>query len=248
MLVLFLSFIIVLVSGLVFYSKLVVSRLLTIGLVKRYPGIITVVFQLFALVVFLLANRLAWNVGITKLGLGLSQLVITVFLSIVITLSAVVSVWYFVVRPNPGVRLSLGFGKPKYTQEFILIWLFVAPFEELIFRGLVFRGLESILDSWLVAALISSILFGVLHLVNKKKTLLLTIQNCVFSGIVGLIFTVLVYYTGNLYLVIAFHAFMHGMFGVTLDPVPEKDKGNPLVLALPGLTVAMSIWVAVLLS
>src|SRR5690554_3006898 len=107
MLALFLSFIIVLTSGYVFYSKSVLSKLLRIRIIRKYPHIITGFFQFYALGIFYLANRWAWNVGISELGLGWSHLVIAICSAVIIALSVVLSVWNFVVRPNPDVRLKL---------------------------------------------------------------------------------------------------------------------------------------------
>lgn len=67
-----------------------------------------------------------------------------------------------------------------YKVEGFNSWLFLLPnlamaiksgiFEELIFRGVLFQSVESMFGSW-VGILVSSLAFGVLHLLNPSSTL-----------------------------------------------------------------------------
>ena len=67
-----------------------------------------------------------------------------------------------------------------YKVEGLNPWLFLLPnlamaiksgiFEELIFRGVLFRSVESMFGSW-VGILVSSLAFGLLHLLNPGATL-----------------------------------------------------------------------------
>lgn len=71
------------------------------------------------------------------------------------------------------------FGVYRYTgtaPASVLIKPFVAAvasgiFEELLFRGLLFRLIESAIGSWLALA-VSAVIFGLLHLLNPHATLL----------------------------------------------------------------------------
>lgn len=67
-----------------------------------------------------------------------------------------------------------------YKVEGLNPWLFLLPnlamaiksgiFEELIFRGVLFRSVEAMFGSW-VGILVSSLLFGLLHLMNPAATM-----------------------------------------------------------------------------
>lgn len=67
-----------------------------------------------------------------------------------------------------------------YKVEGLNPWLFLLPnvamaiksgiFEELLFRGVLFQSVEAMLGSW-VGILVSSLAFGILHLLNPSATL-----------------------------------------------------------------------------
>lgn len=68
---------------------------------------------------------------------------------------------------------GLGWATPAAQAGGLLralaLFLFVAVFEEALFRGIIFRTLEELLGSW-VALLISAALFGAAHLANPAAT------------------------------------------------------------------------------
>jgi len=55
-------------------------------------------------------------------------------------------------------------------------------FEELLFRGVLFRSVEAVFGSW-VGIIVSSLVFGLLHLVNPGATLGGAIYICVEAGL-----------------------------------------------------------------
>jgi membrane protease YdiL (CAAX protease family) len=55
-------------------------------------------------------------------------------------------------------------------------------FEELLFRGVLFRSVEAIFGSW-VGILVSSLVFGLLHLLNPDATLGGAIYICIEAGL-----------------------------------------------------------------
>ena len=55
-------------------------------------------------------------------------------------------------------------------------------FEELLFRGVLFRSVEAIFGSW-VGILVSSLVFGLLHLLNPDATLGRAIYICIEAGL-----------------------------------------------------------------
>ncbi len=84
--------------------------------------------------------------------------------------------------------MLLGF----YKVEGLNPWWFLLPnlamaiksgiFEELIFRGVLFRSVEDMFGSW-VGILVSSLAFGLLHLLNPAATLGGALYICVEAGL-----------------------------------------------------------------
>ena len=80
--------------------------------------------------------------------------------------------------------------------------------EEALFRGVILRALEPI--GLFAAAVLSSVLFGVVHLVNlvAGADLLLTVDQVVSAGALGFAFAAVVLVTGRIWPVIVIHAGM----------------------------------------
>ena len=107
------------------------------------------------------------------------------------------------------------------------IWLFffvVAVFEEIIFRGVLFRLID---DRWntFVALLVSAVLFGVMHLPNPGATLWSTAAIAIEAG---LLLGAAYKFKGTLWLPIAIHwawNYTQGNilgFAVSGEPIQEK--------------------------
>lgn len=79
-----------------------------------------------------------------------------------------------------------------YKVEGLNPWLFLLPnlamaiksgiFEELIFRGVLFRSTEAMLGSW-AGILVSSLAFGLIHLTNPGATMGGAIYICIEAGL-----------------------------------------------------------------
>lgn len=98
-----------------------------------------------------------------------------------------------------------------YRIEGLNPWSFLLPavamalsagiFEELLFRGVLFRTLEEICGSW-IALVVSSFVFGFMHLVNPAAT----VVGAVFISIeAGLLLAAAYMVTRRLWLAIGFH-------------------------------------------
>lgn len=74
-------------------------------------------------------------------------------------------------------------------------------FEELLFRGVLFRSVEEMAGSW-VAIVISSLVFGLLHLVNPDATLTGAVYICIEAG---LLLAAAYLVTRRLWIAIGFH-------------------------------------------
>lgn len=107
-----------------------------------------------------------------------------------------------------------------------------AFFEEIIFRGILFRIVEESLGTWL-ALLISAALFGLLHLGNPDATLIASLAIVANAGILLAAAYIL---TRRLWLAIGIHLAWNftqsGIFGVTDAPgLLQADLSGPAWLS-----------------
>jgi uncharacterized protein len=116
-------------------------------------------------------------------------------ISLVIGLLALFG-WYQVV--GPGALVGAGLAT---NLSVILLFLLIAVFEEVAFRGLLFRLVENGLGSW-GALIVSAIFFGGAHLGNPGATLGSSIAIAVEAGVLlGAIYMA----TRSLWMVIGVH-------------------------------------------
>ena len=126
---------------------------------------------------------MGWELGA---GLLIGSLLYTACVSILIVLGVYridgLNPWYFVI---PAVAMALSSG----------------VFEELVFRGVLFRSVEDLFGSWISLA-VSSAVFGLLHLFNPAATLV----GAIFISIeAGLLLAAAYMLTRRLWLSIGFH-------------------------------------------
>lgn len=81
-----------------------------------------------------------------------------------------------------GSYRIVGFNPLSFMLPAVPMALSAAVFEELLFRGVLFRIVEEWLGSW-VALLVSSLVFGLVHLINPAATLTGAIFIAVEAGI-----------------------------------------------------------------
>ena len=99
-----------------------------------------------------------------------------------------------------------------YKVEGFNPWLFLLPnvalaiksgiFEELIFRGVLFRSVEAMFGSW-VGIVVSSLAFGLLHLMNPGATMGGAIYICIEAG---LLLSAAYLVTRRLWICMGFHS------------------------------------------
>jgi membrane protease YdiL (CAAX protease family) len=98
-----------------------------------------------------------------------------------------------------------------YRIEGLNLWYYVVPavamalssgiFEELLFRGVLFRSVEDLFGSW-ISLLVSSLVFGLVHLFNPAGTLIGAIYISIEAG---LLLAAAYMLTRRLWLSIGFH-------------------------------------------
>jgi len=122
-----------------------------------------------------------------------------------------------------------------YVSLFIIPIVFIAPVtEELIYRGIILRGLSSHYSAK-VAILVSSILFSLAHL-NFAQ-----IPN---AFILGLVFSILMIHLGNILYVIIYHIINNflvtvGLYFVAPEDFTKKASSEITLEFLPSLILAI---------
>ena len=75
-----------------------------------------------------------------------------------------------------------------FVYRYLMAYFVVAVGEEIVFRGIMFRLLDSQFNVW-VALLISAVVFGIAHIINPNATAVSTIGISLASGVLfGLLF------------------------------------------------------------
>lgn len=98
-------------------------------------------------------------------------------------------------------------------------------FEELLFRGVLFRSVEDMAGSW-IAIIISSLVFGLLHLINPGATIAGAVYICIEAG---LLLAAAYLVTRRLWVAIGFHMLWNYVQSAVFSGVVSGG------VALPGL-------------
>jgi membrane protease YdiL (CAAX protease family) len=121
-----------------------------------------------------------------------------------------------------GIYHSSGVGSWTSVIVPLAVAMVIGTFEEIVFRGIIFRIFEKSLGTW-ISLVISAVIFGTLHLVSPDSTLL---GAC--SIVVGASFLLTGAYklTGRLWLPIGIHVAWNftqgGIFGVAVSGHPAQ--------------------------
>jgi membrane protease YdiL (CAAX protease family) len=99
-------------------------------------------------------------------------------------------------------------------------------FEELLFRGVLFRSVEAIFGSW-VGILVSSLVFGLLHLLNPDATLGGAIYICIEAG---LLLAAAYLVTRRLWICMGFHMAWNYFQSAVFSGVVSGAVGDPGLL------------------
>lgn len=128
-------------------------------------------------------------------------------------------------------------------SAFALSMICVGIFEEVLFRGLLLGMISRapMGRTALRAALISSLIFGVAHLVNlPREGLTATIVQIAYAVLIGLFFAAVRICSGSLIAVVVLHALLDGCFYLGSD-VFDRAGAAPA----PGIVVASAVSVLV---
>ena len=121
-----------------------------------------------------------------------------------------------------GVYQFTGLGSPANLIVPLMSALIAGVFEEVLFRGIVFRIIEGWVGTWL-SMVVSAIIFGLIHLVNPHATLIGAIA-IIFEA--GILLAAAYLMTRRLWFPIGLHAAWNftqgGVFGIAVSGVPAK--------------------------
>jgi membrane protease YdiL (CAAX protease family) len=132
----------------------------------------------------------------------------------VLSMTLIISVLYILGYYDPLSTISA-----IYLVLPLFLFTTLSIFEELIFRGMIYRIIEESLGT-IIALIISALLFGLAHLPNENANFV-SVISAAFGGILaGLLFSL----TKRLWLPIFFHAgwnWTQGVFGVAVSGIEE---------------------------
>lgn len=188
--------------------------------------LVTLPFALLAagiLVAFLLRNGLSAQLGLCRCKLTGRQS----FYYLPLVLMASVNLW-------GGVKGNLS---PVETVLSILTMLLVGFLEELIFRGFLFTALRK--DNLKVAVIVSSVTFGVGHIVNLLNGAPVgeTLLQIVYATAAGFLFTVIFLRGGSLWPCILAHSAVNSLSVIAGPQGPALE-----IVAAAALTVVSLVY------
>lgn len=124
-----------------------------------------------------------------------------------------------------GMYRIEGFNPLSYMVPAIAMAVKSSVFEELLFRGVLFRSVEQMAGSW-IAIIVSSLVFGVIHLLNPDAT----IAGAVYIAIeAGLLLAAAYLVTRRLWLAIGYHMMWNYVQSAVFSGIVSGG------VALPGL-------------
>lgn len=163
------------------------------------------------------------------------------------SLLAVLPLYLVAVNNLPIVTLLSGAVRVEYAALIPLLaleCLAVALLEETAFRGLVFpftlRAFAGKKHGALFAILVSSGLFGLIHLVNIRSGIGVTLLQIGYSALIGAVCALIVLYTRNLPAAVLFHA-VYNFCGFL---IPTLGAGDPWSVGEIVLTAVVAVLVA----
>lgn len=125
-----------------------------------------------------------------------------------------------------GIYRIDGLNPPSYLVPAIAMAISSSVFEELLFRGVLFRSVEAWFGSW-VALVVSSLVFGLSHLLNPQGT----VEGALFIAVeAGILLGAAYMLTRRLWLSIGFHmAWNYTQSAIFSGVVSGNDAAQGLI-------------------
>lgn len=124
---------------------------------------------------------------------------------------------------------------------YVVSMLCVGVIEEIIFRGFLFKYLSK--DNLTVAIIVSSITFGIGHIINllSGADLLLTLLQIIYATCAGFLFTVIFYKSGSLLPCIITHSLINATSVIAFESNITLSIITAVVLSVVSLVYALWI-------
>ena len=203
-----------------------------IGIEKLISVFISLLLSII-LIFFLKKNNLFKTYGLCKPSQQSKKLLF--YIPCLILLTA--NLWF-------GVRMNYN---PLETVLYILTMFCVGFLEEMIFRGLLFNTMKK--DNLVVAILVSSLTFGIGHIVNlfngSGADLLANILQVIYATSAGFMFVMLYHKTDSIIICILVHAIFNSLSAFCIDaPTIELEILSCILLTL--ITGLYAIYLALI--
>lgn len=141
------------------------------------------------------------------------------------------------------------------VSVFLILTLIIGFTEELLFRGVIFPLVTRVLGGKkyvvLVAAVFSSILFGLIHYINlftEPGRFDLITSRVIFAFCIGMAFTGLFLRVKNIVPIAIFHGLFNFAFGTNKIQEATSPAPSGTVVDWPSLIFTLSVWFLIALS
>ena len=123
-----------------------------------------------------------------------------------------------------------------YIVNMLLLGVVPAICEELVFRGLIFKGIRNSFSKW-SSILITALLFALIHQ---------NITQFIYPFVLGIVLTTLMEHTGNLLYPIILHMF-NNLTTITLDFLIQRGTLNISFVGMPWWVYVIGVVVAIVM-
>ncbi|MBU3144494.1 CPBP family intramembrane glutamic endopeptidase [Clostridium sp. CF012] len=191
--------------------------------------------SLIIFTIFILLNKEYFKIPLNIIGFKKRLLLDSIICFILFETLLLLSFYALSVFTKGAIKIEFSIFKMDYLKDFIYYWLMVSFVEEICFRGILYNHFINIWseESWIKAALISSAIFGFVHIFVGSPFL----NAC----IIGFIFCIIYKKCKNIFFLIILHAYNHGMTGFkliydTTSEVPTPVKVGIYIIVLLFIT------------
>ncbi len=202
----------------------------TLGIEKIITVVVSMLLSVI-LIVWIQNNDLFRKYGLCRSQISASKMLYYIPLMLMIS----VNLWY-------GVSVNLSVVE---TVFYIISMLAVGFLEEMIFRGLLFQAMCK--DSVKTAVIVSSITFGMGHIVNlingSGADLLSNILQVGYAIAAGFLFTIIFYKTKSLLACIGTHSVLNALSVFGNETAMTAGKEIISAAALAGISILYTIYI-----
>ncbi len=196
--------------------------------------LVTVIISAILTIIFIIwmkNNGLLKKYGLCKAEMPPSKLLYYVPLVIIIS----VNLWF-------GVRFNYSITE---TIIFIISMLFVGFLEEIIFRGFLFTAMCK--DNVKIAILVSSITFGMGHIVNlingSGANVFSNLLQIIYASAIGFLFTIIFYKTKSLWACIITHSLVNALSVFANNGIQNSSIQILITLVWSAISIFYAIYI-----